>query len=49
MNTAILGAVASATKLVSLESVMNAIREKIPIKKEENALAAKESYERLQD
>ncbi|MCK4819659.1 2-oxoacid:acceptor oxidoreductase family protein [bacterium] len=49
VNTAILGAVASATKLVSLKSVMNAIREKIPFKKEENALAAKESYERLQD
>jgi len=48
VNTTILGAVARATELVSLESVMNAIKEKIPIQKKENALAAKETFEKLQ-
>lgn len=48
VNTAILGAVAKATQLVSIESIMKAIKEKIPIKKEENALAAKDSYSKLQ-
>ena len=48
VNTAILGAVANATGLASIESIMDAIREKIPVKKEENALAAKATYEKLQ-
>jgi 2-oxoacid:acceptor oxidoreductase gamma subunit (pyruvate/2-ketoisovalerate family) len=48
VNTAILGAVAKATGLVSLESIMEAIKEKIPLKKEDNALAAKDTYETLQ-
>ncbi len=48
VNTAILGAIASATKLVTIESVMEAIKERIPIKREENALAAKETYDNLQ-
>ncbi|MFO7889221.1 MAG: 2-oxoacid:acceptor oxidoreductase family protein [bacterium] len=48
VNTAILGAIASATKLVGIESIMNAIKEKIPVKKEKNALAAKETYDNLQ-
>jgi len=48
VNTALLGAVAKATGLVSIESIMDAIREKIPLKKEENAKAAKETYEKSQ-
>jgi 2-oxoacid:acceptor oxidoreductase gamma subunit (pyruvate/2-ketoisovalerate family) len=48
VNTAILGAVAKATDLVSIGSIMEAIREKIPVNKEENALAAKETYQKLQ-
>jgi len=48
VNTAILGAVVKATKLASIESIMKAIKEKIPIKKEENALAAKETFEKLE-
>lgn len=47
VNTTILGAVAAATGLVSIESVMEAITEKIPIKKEQNAQAAKDAYEKL--
>jgi len=47
VNTAILGAVAKATGLVSIKSIMDAIKERIPTKKEENAAAAKETYEFL--
>lgn len=47
INTTILGAVARVTNLVSIESVMEAIKERIPLKKEENALAAKETFEKL--
>ena len=47
VNTTILGAVAAATGLVSIESVMEAIIEKIPIKKEMNAQAAKDAYEKV--
>ncbi len=49
VNTAILGAIASATKLVKIDSVMQAIKEKIPVQKEKNALAAKETYDNLQN
>jgi len=45
VNTTILGAVSRATGLTSIESIKEAIREKIPIKKEENAKAAQETYE----
>jgi 2-oxoacid:acceptor oxidoreductase gamma subunit (pyruvate/2-ketoisovalerate family) len=48
VNTTILGAVSRATGLVSIESVMDCIREKIPQKPEQNALAAREAYDRLQ-
>jgi 2-oxoacid:acceptor oxidoreductase gamma subunit (pyruvate/2-ketoisovalerate family) len=47
VNTTILGAVAKATGLVSIESIMASIREKIPIKSEENAEAAREAFDRL--
>ena len=47
VNTAILGAVAKATGLVSIESIMDAIKERIPSKKEENAKAAKETFDSL--
>lgn len=48
VNTTILGAVAHATELVTIESIMDAIREKIPVKPEENAKAALESYTQMQ-
>lgn len=48
VNTAILGAIAKSTKLVKIESIMEAIKERIPFKKDKNALAAKTTYEQLQ-
>ena len=45
VNTAILGAVAKVTGLVKIESIVWAIQEKLPIKKDENVLAARETYE----
>jgi len=45
VNTAILGAFAKVSGLVKIETVMDAIRESAPSKREENAQAAKEAYE----
>jgi len=47
INTTILGAVAKATGIVSIDSICDAIMAKIPIKKEENAQAARETYEHV--
>jgi 2-oxoacid:acceptor oxidoreductase gamma subunit (pyruvate/2-ketoisovalerate family) len=44
VNTAILGAFAKATGLVSIESVTECIREGVPKNAEENAAAARESF-----
>ncbi len=46
VNTAILGGVIKVLKLCSLESLLDAVREGVPIKKEENVKAAEESYKR---
>ncbi|MCD6573000.1 MAG: 2-oxoacid:acceptor oxidoreductase family protein [Thermoplasmata archaeon] len=46
VNTAILGAYSKAIKNVSIENVMLAIKERAPAKKEENAMAAHEAYEK---
>lgn len=46
VNTAILGGVVKILKLCSLESLLDAIREGVPRKKEENVKAAEESYEK---
>ncbi len=45
VNTAILGAFARVSGLVKIETVMDAIRQAAPAKREENAQAAKEAYE----
>jgi len=45
INTTILGAFAKVTGLVKIESVLEAIRESVPSKPEENARAAREAYE----
>ena len=45
VNTAILGAFSKVVEAVSLKAVLEAIREESPVKKEENAAAAKEAYE----
>ena len=47
VNTAILGAVARATGLVKIDSIVDAIKERIPVKKDENAAAARETYDQL--
>jgi 2-oxoisovalerate ferredoxin oxidoreductase gamma subunit len=44
VNTAILGAFSAATELVGLEAVLEAIKEFVPLKKDENAKAAEEAY-----
>ncbi len=47
VNTAILGAFSKFTKIVSLDSVLKAIKERVPLKREENIAAAKEAYEKV--
>ncbi|MEW5900258.1 MAG: 2-oxoacid:acceptor oxidoreductase family protein [Acidobacteriota bacterium] len=46
VNTAIIGAVIKFLNLTRLESLLQAIREGIPIKPEDNVAAAREAYER---
>jgi 2-oxoacid:acceptor oxidoreductase gamma subunit (pyruvate/2-ketoisovalerate family) len=46
VNTAIVGAVVKLLNLVKIESVLEAVREGVPIKPDENAAAAKEAYEK---
>ncbi|HIC93254.1 MAG TPA: hypothetical protein EYP09_03280 [Anaerolineae bacterium] len=45
VNTAILGAFSRITGIVGLEAVLEAVRETVPIRQEENVAAAKEAYE----
>ena len=44
VNTAILGAFSAATELVGLEAIFEAIKEFVPLKKDDNAKAAEEAY-----
>jgi len=44
VNTSILGSFPKATEMVSIESVIKAIKEKSPAKAEENARAAEDAY-----
>lgn len=46
VNTAIVGAVVKLLGLAKIESVLEAVREGVPIKPEENAAAAKEAFEK---
>ncbi|MBE0460517.1 MAG: 2-oxoacid:acceptor oxidoreductase family protein [Candidatus Aminicenantes bacterium] len=46
VNTAIVGAVVKVLKLGNIESVLEAVKEGVPAKSEENAAAAKEAYEK---
>ncbi len=43
VNTAIVGAFAGATKLVGLQAVLEAVREFVPLRKEDNVNAAEEA------
>lgn len=46
VNTAIMGGFAKMCSLITLESILDSIRELAPSKEEENVAAAKEAYER---
>ncbi|KYC55642.1 MAG: Pyruvate synthase subunit PorC [Candidatus Methanofastidiosum methylothiophilum] len=46
VNTSMLGAFAKVSSEVTLESIILAINESVPLKKEENVKAAKEAYEK---
>ena len=45
VNTAIVGAFAKVSGIVSIESVVEAVRDEVPLKAEENIAAAMEAYE----
>ncbi len=45
VNTAILGAYARVVEGLSIESIVKAVKQESPVKKEENARAVKEAYE----
>jgi 2-oxoacid:acceptor oxidoreductase gamma subunit (pyruvate/2-ketoisovalerate family) len=47
VNTAIIGAFAAATGLVSLEAVLNAVEEFVPLKKKNNTKAAEEAFKNV--
>ncbi len=47
VNTTILGAFARVTELVTIDSIIKAIKDIVPTKRDENALAAKEAYEKV--
>ncbi len=47
VNTAVIGALAKATGLVRIESVVEAIKEEMPIKPEANAAAAVQAYQEM--
>lgn len=47
VNTAILGAFSKVTGMVTIGSVIRAIRENVPEKKEENVAAAREAYSKV--
>ncbi len=46
VNTAILGALVKISDVVSIDTLVESVLEKSPVKKEENAKAAKEAYEK---
>jgi 2-oxoacid:acceptor oxidoreductase gamma subunit (pyruvate/2-ketoisovalerate family) len=47
VNTAILGAFSKITGMVTIGSVIRAIRENVPVKQEENVAAAREAYSKV--
>jgi Pyruvate/2-oxoacid:ferredoxin oxidoreductase gamma subunit len=48
VNTAILGAFSRLTGIVSIESIVQAIEESVPIKAQENMAATMQAYDLLQ-
>jgi 2-oxoacid:acceptor oxidoreductase gamma subunit (pyruvate/2-ketoisovalerate family) len=49
VNTAMAGAFAKASGLVSCESVLEAVREAVPVEPERNEAAAREAYEQVKE
>ena len=49
VNTSIMGGFAKICDMVSLDAMLESIREKAPVKKEENVAAAREAYERTRE
>jgi 2-oxoacid:acceptor oxidoreductase gamma subunit (pyruvate/2-ketoisovalerate family) len=47
VNTAILGAFARVTGIVKIESIVDSIKRKAPVKQDENAEAAQDAYEKV--
>ena len=45
VNTAILGALAKFTRIVKIESIIEAIKEDVPVRPEDNAASAREAYD----
>ncbi len=49
VNTAIMGGFAKIADIVTLDAVLESIRELAPVKEEENVAAAKEAYEKTEE
>ncbi len=49
VNTAMAGAFARASGLISLETILEAVREMVPVEKEKNEAAAREAYEQVRE
>ncbi|HVP80857.1 MAG TPA: 2-oxoacid:acceptor oxidoreductase family protein [Thermodesulfobacteriota bacterium] len=47
VNTAMAGAFAKASGLISLDRILEAVREAVPVEKERNEAAAREAYEHV--
>ncbi|MBI0584068.1 MAG: 2-oxoacid:acceptor oxidoreductase family protein [Methanomassiliicoccus sp.] len=48
VNTAILGAFARASDIVSIDSIIESIKESVPAKREQNVAAAQDAYKALE-
>jgi 2-oxoacid:acceptor oxidoreductase gamma subunit (pyruvate/2-ketoisovalerate family) len=49
VNTAIMGGFARACNIVTIESILQSIREEAPVKPEENVAAARQAYDQTQE
>jgi 2-oxoacid:acceptor oxidoreductase gamma subunit (pyruvate/2-ketoisovalerate family) len=49
VNTAMVGAFAKASNLLELDGIVEVIKELVPIKKDDNADAARQAYERVRE
>ncbi|MDD3627157.1 MAG: 2-oxoacid:acceptor oxidoreductase family protein [bacterium] len=49
VNTAILGALAKISNMASIDNVMNSIKERIPVKQDKNAEAAKDAFNSVKE